>query len=46
MDEPQTNENTPPFLLNVIIEYDSRGVDIKALVHGIELLENKTNAIT
>ena len=46
MDEPLTNKNTPPFLLNVII-YDNTGeVDIKALIHGIELLENKVNAIT
>ena len=35
LDEPLTNENIPPFLLNAII-YDNTGeVDIKALIHGI-----------
>ena len=38
LDEPLTNENIPPFLLNAII-YDNTGeVDIKALIHGIEVL--------
>ena len=46
MDEPQTNENIPPFLPNAIIDDDTGEVDIKALVHVIELLENKINAIT
>ena len=46
MDEPQTNENIPPFLLNAIIEDYTGKVDIKALVHGIEVLENKINATT
>ena len=46
MGEPQTNENIPPFLLNAIIDDDAGEVDIKALVHGIEVLENKINAIT
>ena len=46
LDEPLTNENIPPFLLNAII-YDNTGeVDIKALIHGMEVLENKVNAIT
>ena len=46
IDEPMTNENIPPFLLNAII-YDNTGeVDIKALIHGIEVLETKVNAIT
>ena len=45
-DEPKTNENIPPFLLNAIIDDDTGEVDIKALVHGIEVLENKINAIT
>ena len=46
MDEPLTNENIPPFLLNAII-YDKTGeVDIRALIHGIEVLETKVNAIT
>ena len=46
LDEPQTNENIPPFLLNAIIDDHTGEVDIKALVHVIEVLENKTNAIT
>ena len=46
MDEPQTNENIPPSLLNAIIDDDIGEVDIKALVHGIEVLENIINAIT
>ena len=46
LDEPLTNENIPPFLLNVIIDDNTREVDIKALIHGIEVLENKVNAIT
>ena len=46
MYEPQKNENTSPFLLNAIIDDDTGDVDIKALVHGIEVLENKINAIT
>ena len=46
LDEPQTNENITPFLLNTIIDDDTGEVDIKALVHGIEVLENKINAIT
>ena len=45
MDEPQTNENIPLFLLNAIIDDDTGEVDIKALVNGIEVLENKINAI-
>ena len=46
LDEPLTNENIPLLLLNAII-YDNTGeVDIKALIHGIEVLENKVNAIT
>ena len=44
--EPQTNESIPPFLLNAIIDDDAGEVDIKALVYGIEVLENKINAIT
>ena len=45
MDEPLKTENIPPFLLNAII-YDNTGeVDIKSLIHGIELLETKVNAI-
>ena len=46
MDEPLTNENIPPFLINAIIDDNTREVDIKALIHGIEVLENKVNAIT
>ena len=46
MDEPLTNENTPPFLLNAIIDDNTIEVDTKALIHGIEVLENKVNEIT
>ena len=46
MDEPLTNENISPFLLNAIIDDDTGEVDIKALIHGIEVLETKVNAIT
>ena len=46
MDEPLTNENIPPFLLNAIIDDNTREVNIKALIRGIEVLENKVNAIT
>ena len=46
LDEPLTNENIPPFLLNAIIDDSTGEVDIKALIHGIEVLENKVNAIT
>ena len=35
LDEPLTNENIPPFLLNAIIDYNTGEVDIKALIHGI-----------
>ena len=45
MDEPLTNENIPPFVLNAIIDDDTGEVDIKALIHGIEVLETKVNAI-
>ena len=45
-DEPLTNENVPPFLLNAIIDDSTGEVDIKALIHGIEVSENKINAIT
>ena len=44
--EPMTNENIPPFLLNDIIDDNTEEVDIKALIHGIEVIENKVNAIT
>ena len=43
LDEPLTNENIPPFLLNAIIDDNTGEVDIKALIHGIEVLENKVN---
>ena len=46
LDETQTNDNIPPFFINAIIEDDTGDVDIKALVHGIEVLENKINAVT
>ena len=46
MDEPLTNENIPPFLLNAIIDDNTGEVNIKALIHGIEVLENEINAIT
>ena len=46
LDEPITNENIPPFLLNAIIDDNTGEVDIKALIHGIEVLENKVNTIT
>ena len=46
LDEPMTNENIPPFLLNDIIDDNKGEVDINALIHGIEVLENKVNAIT
>ena len=46
MDEPLTNENTPPFILNAIIDDNTGEVDIKALIHGIEVLETKVNTIT
>ena len=46
MDEPRTNENIPPFLFNAIIDDNTGEVDIKALIHGIEVLETKVNAIT
>ena len=46
MDEPMTNENIPPFLLNAIIDDNTGEVDIKALIHEIEVLETKVNAIT
>ena len=36
----------PPFLLNEITDDNTGEVDIKALIHGIEVLENKINAIT
>ena len=36
----------PPFLLNEIVDDDTGEMDIKALIHGIEVLENKINAIT
>ena len=37
---------SPPFLLNAIIKDDTGEEDIKSLVYGIEVLENKINAIT
>ena len=40
------DENIPPFLLNAIVDDNTGEVDIKALIHDIELLENKVNAIT
>ena len=46
MDEPQINENIPPFLFNAIIDYNIGEVDINELIHGIEVLENKVNAST
>ena len=46
LDEPLTNENIPLLLLNSIIDDNTGDVDIKALIHGIEVLENKVNAIT
>ena len=46
LDEPLTNENIHPFLLNKIIDNNTGEVDIKELIHGIEVLENKVNAIT
>ena len=46
IDETLTNENIPPFLLNAIIDDNTGEVDIKALIHGIEVLENKVNALT
>ena len=46
LDEPLTNKNIPPFLLNAIIDDNTGEVDIKALIHGIEMLENKVNSIT
>ena len=46
LDETQTNDNIPPFLLNSIIDDNTGEVDVKALVHGIEVSENKINAIT
>ena len=46
LDESLTNESIPPFLLNAIIDENTGEVDIKALIHGIEVLENKVNAIT
>ena len=45
LDEPLTNENIPPFLLNAIIDDNKGEVGIKALILGIEVLENKINAI-
>ena len=35
LDEPLTNEQIPPFLLNAIIDYIKVEVDIKSLIHGI-----------
>ena len=46
MDEPLTNGNIPPFLLNAIIDDNTGEVCIKALIHGIEVLESKVNVIT
>ena len=46
LDEPLTNENITPFLLNAIIDDNTVDVDIKSLIHGLEVLENKVNAIT
>ena len=46
MDEPLTNKNIPTFLINAIIYDNTRQVDIKALIHGIKVLETKVNAIT
>ena len=46
LDEPLTNENIPPLLFNAIIDENTGEVDIKALIHGIEVLENKVNAST
>ena len=46
MDEPLTKENIPPFLLNEIIDDNTGEVDIKALIHGIKVLETKVNSIT
>ena len=46
MDEPLTNENIPSFLLNAIIDDNIGDLDITALIHGIEVLKNKVNAIT
>ena len=46
LDEPMTNKNIPPFLLNAITDDNTGEVDIKAFIHGIEVSENKVNAIT
>ena len=46
MGEPQTNEKIPPLPLNAIFDDDAGEVEIKASVHGIEVLENKINSIT
>ena len=35
MNEPLTNENIPPFLLNAITDDDTGEVDIKSSIHGI-----------
>ena len=40
-DEPEDMSTIPPFLLNAIIDDEAGEVDIMALVHGIEVLENK-----
>ena len=39
LDGPLANENIPPFLLNSIVDDNTGEVNIKALIHGIEVLE-------
>ena len=38
LDEPLRNENIPPFLINAIIDDSTGEVEIKSLIHGIEVL--------
>ena len=36
----------PPFLVNAIIDDKDGEIDLQALIHGVETLENQLNAVT
>ena len=36
----------PPFLINTIIDDEDGKIDLQALIHGVETLENQVNVVT
>ena len=46
LETTMAHTDMPPFLINAIIDDEDSKIDLHALIHGVETLENQVNSVT